>query len=92
MFVWNESKRRKVIIEHMVDFALLTDVFDDPFGVYFEDFEHSTKTETRFNLIGFSFQYGLIYVTFTYENDNIRLITARKAEKWMVTEYEQYKK
>ncbi len=92
MFVWDESKRQKVIEEHKVDFALITDVFDDDFGVYFEDFTHSTDTETRFNLIGFSSQYGLIYVTFTYENENVRLITAWKAEKWMVKEYEQYKK
>lgn len=92
MFVWDEAKRLKVIEDHKVDFALLLDAFDDAFGVYFEDFEHSTDDEMRFNLIGFSAQYGLIYVTFTYENNNVRLITAWKAEKWMVTEYEQYKK
>jgi uncharacterized protein len=92
MFVWNEAKRLKVIENHKVDFALLTDVFEDPFGVYFEDVEHSDDTETRFNVIGFSAQYGLVYITFTYENNDIRLITARKAEKWMVKEYEQYKK
>jgi uncharacterized protein len=92
MFVWNEAKRLKVIENHKVDFALLTDVFEDPFGVYFEDVEHSDDTETRFNVIGFSTLYGLVYVTFTYENNDIRLITAWKAEKWMVKEYEQYKK
>lgn len=91
MLVWDEVKRRKVVKEHKVDFALLVDVFDDAYGVYFEDFEHSTADETRFNLIGISANYGLIYVTFTFENDEIRLITARKAEKWMETEYEQYK-
>lgn len=92
MFVWDEAKRLKVIAEHKIDFALLLDAFDDAFGVYFEDAEHSTESETRFNVIGFSAQYGLIYVTFTYENNDIRLITAWKAEKWMVKEYEQYKK
>ena len=92
MFVWDESKRLKVIKDHKVDFALLTDAFDDAFGVYFEDFEHSTANEIRFNLIGFSARYGLIYVTFTYHKTDVRLITAWKAEKWMVTEYEQYKK
>ena len=92
MFVWDEAKRLKVIEDHGVDFALLLDAFDDAFGVYFEDLEHSTAEEIRFNLIGFSAQYGLVYVTFTYENDDIRLITAWKAEKWMVKEYEQYKK
>lgn len=92
MFVWDEAKRRKVIEDHKVDFELLLDAFDDVFGVYFEDFEHSSDEEIRFNLIGFSAQYGLVYVTFTYENDDVCLITAWKAEKWMVKEYEQYKK
>ncbi len=92
MFVWDEAKRLKVIEDHRVDLALLTDAFDDAFGVYFEDVEHSTDEETRFNLIGFSVQYGLVYVTFTYENDDVRLITAWKAERWAVKEYEQYKK
>lgn len=85
-------KRLKVIEEHRVNFALLTDAFDDPFGVYFEDVEHSTETEIRFNLIGISAQYGLVYVTFTYEENDVRLITAWKAESWAITEYEQYKR
>lgn len=92
MFVWDEAKRLKVIEDHRVAFALLTDAFDNGFGVYFEDVEHSTNEETRLNLIGFSAQYGLVYITFTYENDDVRLITAWKAERWAVKEYEQYKK
>jgi uncharacterized DUF497 family protein len=66
VFVWNEAKRLKVIENHKVDFALLIDVFDDAFGVYFEDIEHSTENEIRFILIGFAANYGLIYVTFTH--------------------------
>ena len=90
MFVWDDGKRLMVIQDHRVDLALLTDAFDDPFGVYFEDVEHSTDTEIRFNLIGVSAKYGLVYVTFTYEEGNVRLITAWKAEKWAIKEYEQY--
>ena len=92
MFVWNEAKRRRVIEEHRIDIAFLDDAFDDPFAVYFEDVEHSTEDETRFNLISLSARYGLVYVTFTYEGEDIRLITAWKAEKWAISEYEQYKK
>lgn len=47
MFVWDEIKRAKVLKEHRVDLALLIDAFDDDFGVYFEDVEHSTATEIR---------------------------------------------
>jgi uncharacterized DUF497 family protein len=92
MMVWDEKKRLKVLDDHGVDLALLADAFDDPLGVYFEDVEHSTLDETRLNLIAFAAQYGLVYVTFTYDDDKIRLITAWKAEKWAIKEYEQYKK
>ncbi len=92
MFLWDEPKRLKVLKEHRIDLELITDAFDDDFGVYFEDVEHSTASEIRFNLIAIFAKYGLVYITFTPEGDGIRLITAWKAEKWAVREYEQYKK
>ncbi len=92
-FTWDEKKREKVIAEHKVDFAEIQDVFDDHFAVYIEDFEHSTDIEIRFNIIGQSINYGLIFAVFTYDaSDDIRLITARKAENWMVKEYEENRK
>ncbi len=93
MFVWDESKREEVIEEHKVDFALLTDIFDDPFAVYIEDHKHSTEDETRLQVIGLTAQYGLTFATFTYlEPDDVRFITARRAENWMVKEYEENRK
>ena len=89
MFVWDESKRIKVINEHKVDFALVTDVFNDPFGVYREDTEHSGDEEIRYTVIGATAEYGLIFPVFTYADNDVRLITARRAEKWMVKEYER---
>ncbi len=92
-FTWDETKREKVLAEHKVDFAKIQDVFDDVFAVYIEDFEHSTDDETRFNVIGQSVNYGLVFVVFIYdESDDIRFITARKAESWMVKEYEENRK
>ena len=89
MFVWNESKRRKVIEEHTVDFALITDIFDDPYGIYLEDLEHS-EDEIRYSVTGLTVEYGLVFAVFTHtDNDEIRLITARRAEKWRVKEYEK---
>ncbi len=92
MFVWDEAKREKVIETHSADLASIADAFADPFGVYFEDEAHSSDEEIRFNLIAISARYGLLYVTFTYDEASIRLITAWKAEKWAVKEYENYKK
>ena len=92
-FTWDETKRERVLAEHKVDFAKIQDVFDDVFAVYIEDFEHSTDDEIRFNVIGQSAIYGLVYIAFTYDESNdIRLITARKAEGWMVKEYEENRK
>lgn len=90
MFVWDESKRQKVIKEHKVDFGLIFDVFEDTYSVDFEDYEHSDETETRWGIIGKTAQYGLIVLFYTIlETDDVRFITSRKAEKWMVKKYEK---
>lgn len=89
MFVWDEAKRLKVIKDHKVDFALMTDVFDDPYGVYRNDAEHSGDEEIRYFVIGATVEYGLIFAVFIYVDDAVRLITARRAEQWMVKEYEK---
>ncbi|MGI8543220.1 MAG: BrnT family toxin [Aridibacter sp.] len=90
MFVWDESKRLKVIQEHKTDFELIFDVFEDPFSIDFEDYEHSDNTEVRWGIIGQTAQYGLIVLFYTIvETDDVRFTTARKAEKWMVKKYEE---
>lgn len=88
MFVWDETKRLKVLAEHKVDFELITDVFDDPFGVYNDDLGHS-ESELRYTVIGMTAEYGLVFLVFSYVEEKVRLITARRAENWMVTEYER---
>ena len=93
MFVWDESKRIKVIQEHRVDFELIFDVFEDPFSVDFEDYEHSDEAENRYGIIGQTVLYGLIVLIYKIVNDDdVRFITARGAEKWMVNKYEENRK
>ncbi len=93
MFVWDESKRIKVVENHKIDFALIFDVFEDDFSYDFIDYEHSAKEETRYSIIGKTAQYGLVFLTYTIvDNDDVRFITARKAEKWMVKVYEENRK
>ncbi len=88
MFVWDEKKRKNVLKDHNVDFALIDDIFDDPFAIYNDDLGHS-ETELRYTVVGKTAQYGLIFLAFTYDEEQIRFITARRAEKWMVKEYER---
>lgn len=47
MFVWDETKKIKVIEHHKIDFEKIFDIFDDPFTHDFEDCDHSDKTEIR---------------------------------------------
>ena len=93
MFVWDNSKRKKVIEEHSIDFDLISDIFEDPFSIDFQDAEHSDEEEIRYGIIGKTAEYGLIVLIYTVTNDDdIRFITARRAEKWMVKEYEKQRK
>ncbi len=86
---WDEAKRQLVIKEHRVDFAKISDIFDDVYGLYREDIEHSDH-ETRYTVVALTAEYGLTFTVFVYQQDDeIRFVTARKAEKWMVKEYEQ---
>jgi uncharacterized DUF497 family protein len=88
MFVWDEAKRLKVLKNHKVDFELITDIFDDPLGIYRDDFGHS-ENEIRYTIVGLTAHYGLIFLVFTYTSEKIRFVTARRAENWMVKEYER---
>lgn len=84
---WDEKKRKQVLKDHRIDFAKIADVFEDPFSIVDEDLRHTI--EQRWITIARSSKYGLIVVVYTFRNDEIRLITARRAERWMVTLYEK---
>lgn len=92
MFVWDESKRKRVIEEHHIDFAEIEDVFEDAFSIDFIDEEHSSEIEIRYGIIGKTTACGLVISIHSVSGDEIRFITTRRAEKWMVNEYEQQQK
>jgi uncharacterized protein len=87
---WDEVKREKVLDDHRVDFRNLEDIFADPYGVEFVDDGHSTPEEIRYAIIGITAAYGLIYLVYTEPSDvEIHFVTARRAENWMLTVYEE---
>lgn len=89
-FTWETEKAKEVKIEHKVEFDKLVGVFDDAFGVDFIDEEYSTETETRYAIIGRTAEYGLIYLVYASLSENeLKFITARRAEKWMVRFYKE---
>lgn len=89
-FEWDEGKALENAKKHRVSFEQAQQVFDDPRAVPYEDLKHSSHDETRYVMIGIS-TIGLLSVSFTYRNEVVRLISARRAEKWMVKIYEDEK-
>lgn len=72
-----------------MSFELAQEVFDDPRAVPYEDLKHS-QDETRYAMTGMS-SIGLLFVSFTYRDKVVRLMSARRPEKWMVKAYEDAK-
>jgi len=89
-FEWDEDKAERNVKKHRVSFEQAKEIFDDPRAIPFEDLQHSSHEETRHVMIGMS-SIGLLFVSFAYGDEVVRLITARRAEKWMVKVYEDEK-
>jgi len=77
-FEWNPEKARSNLQKHQVDFDEASTIFDDPQFITFLDEEHSADEE-RYITIGLSHQNRLLMVAHTDRNENIRIISARKA-------------
>lgn len=86
-FEWDDAKARQNARKHRVSFEQAQQVFNDPRAVPFEDLKNSRQDETRYVMIGMS-SIGLLFVSFTYRDEVARLISARRAENWMVKVYE----
>ena len=85
---WDEEKAQINLIKHGVSFEEATTVFEDPIAVTFSDQDHS-ETEERFVTIGYSAQLRVLLVINTEREDNIRIISARKATPSERKLYEQ---
>lgn len=93
MFSWDETKREKVLSEHKIDFAKILDIFEDPFSIDFIDDEHSSEDEQRFAKVGITAEYGLIFLVYvSVDPETVHFITSRRAESYMVKEYEKRKR
>jgi uncharacterized DUF497 family protein len=84
-FEWDESKSNINLMKHGVSFKAAELVFYDPERSEFFDKIHSV-TEERWKIIGMSGSNVLLVVC-TERNGKIRIISARKAEKFEEEEY-----
>jgi hypothetical protein len=85
MFEWHKSKARENKSKHGVSFADTFAVFEDPNAVTLEDFRGG---EQRYVTIGMDAFGRILVVVYTWRGDNIRIISARRAVRYEVKQYE----
>ena len=92
IFVWDENKAEINIWKHGVSFPEAQSVFDDYDALQIYDPDHSEE-EDRFILLGMSSALRVLVVCHCFrENDEqIRIISARKATKNEKSTYDRRK-
>jgi len=86
-FTWDEKKNHQNKLKHKVSFEEAQSVFYDDFAVQFYDDAHS-ENEERFLLLGKSWKQRILFVVHCERSDDeIRIISARKATTKEKQEY-----
>jgi len=88
-FEWDENKAASNQMKHGVSFEEAKSVFADSLGRLMAD-PDCTENEERFILMGMSSKVRLLIVCHCERKSNsIRIISARKAEKFERNQYEE---
>lgn len=90
-FSWDNSKAKSNLIKHKISFEEAKTVFDDDNARLISDPEHS-ETEDRFILLGLSCKLKVLTIVHCYRDDenNIRIISARKSSKLETKQYREF--
>ena len=80
-----QIESQKESIKHGISFADTFAVFEDPNALTTEDFR---RGEQRYASIGMDAFGRILVVVYTWRGDNIRIISARKAVRYEVKQYE----
>ena len=91
-FSWDEKKSEGNKQKHGVSFEEAKTVFADEYGRLIADPDHS-EDEDRFILLGLSNQIRPLLICHCYkEEDNVvRIISARKADKAEIKQYKGFR-
>ena len=90
-FEWDSEKAESNLRKHGVSFEEARSAFDDESGRLIADPDHSDN-EDRFILLGISARFRLLVVAHCYrQGDEIRIISARKADKRERMQYEGFR-
>ncbi len=78
-FVWDREKARKSLVKHGVTFQQAAEVFLDPF---IRMVDASSEDEARDAIIGMDTHWNLLFVVhLILEEDRVRVISARRADR-----------
>jgi uncharacterized DUF497 family protein len=85
-YEWDRAKARANRAKHGVRFVDAVGVFEDPRSIYLDD---THPDEDRHVTIGLDFLGRVLVVSWTWRDEDIRLISARKATRTETREYEK---
>jgi uncharacterized DUF497 family protein len=86
--LWDPGKATSNVVKHGVRFADAALVFDDPVAITVVD-DESDPIEQRFVILGADAAGRVLVVVYSWRGDDIRLISARRAESHEREEYEK---
>lgn len=86
VYQWNEDKAATNLRKHGVDFADAVTVFSDELAITIPD---ERFDEERFVTVGLDGFGRVLVVVYTLRNEEIRIISARKATKQELRQYEE---
>ena len=89
-FVWDRSKAQINHQKHGISFEEAQTIFYDAYARLIHDPDHSDD-EDRFILLGMSYTPRLLVVCHCYNEDQIRIISARKANRKESKSYEDFR-
>jgi uncharacterized protein len=87
-FEWDDNKAESNFLKHGITFEKAVTVFADPYLLFTEDFGHSEQEEREW-AIGEAENGSIIVVIFTMRDEQIRIISARKATRRECKKYEE---
>ena len=77
--IWDQEKSASNIAKHGIRLAEAVPVLEDPLGVVVVD-DESDPMEQRFVTMGVDGEGRILVVVYTWRGEDIRLISARRAE------------
>jgi len=86
-YQWDKNKADSNFKKHKIDFADAVSVLEDDWALTIK--EQIINNEQRFATLGIDSFGRILVVVYTYRNDDIRLISARKASNNEIKTYER---